>query len=45
MVRGESRADVRRAAQLAVHRARSMEKELASKKVRWSVDVDAIQLL
>ena len=45
MVRGESRKHVRRAAQLAVHRARSLEKTIAAKKVRWSVDVDAIQLL
>jgi primosomal protein N' (replication factor Y) len=45
MVRAEDRQIVRRAAQLVVYRAQTMSKELAAKKVRWSVDIDAIQLL
>lgn len=45
MVRAQDRKLVRRAAQLIVYRAQTMSKELASKKIRWSVDIDAIQLL
>lgn len=45
IVRGVDRRAVRRAAALAVHCAVALEKQHTARKVRWAVDVDAIQLL